>query len=312
MTMKIYFAPLQGLTDRIYRDAHASCFGGISDYFTPFVRLDDKKEFRKRDLKDIDPERQAHLPVPQVIAGDPEELHILLEKVYSLGYQRADINLGCSFPLIARKGKGAGLLPYPEKVASLLTALTAFPDLLCSVKMRLGWEYPEESLHLLPVLEDAPVKSITLHARLGIQEYKGEIDMESFHRFYEQCHLPLFYNGDLCHPDDIKKIREQFPRLEGVMIGRALLAMPDLAEIYTSDETPSGEERLQKYRLFHDKLLAANMEQLEGGEHQIVTKMKGYWEYFMPETEKKLRKKVMKANKLNVYREAVSECFRQS
>ena len=44
-TLPIHFAPLQGYTDVIYRNAHAACFGGIDAYYTPFVRLE-KGTFR--------------------------------------------------------------------------------------------------------------------------------------------------------------------------------------------------------------------------------------------------------------------------
>ena len=49
-TLPIHFAPLQGYTDVIYRNAHAACFGGIDTYYTPFVRLE-KGSFRHRDIR---------------------------------------------------------------------------------------------------------------------------------------------------------------------------------------------------------------------------------------------------------------------
>ena len=51
-TLPIHFAPLQGYTDVIYRNAHAACFGGIDTYYTPFVRLE-KGGFRHRDVRGI-------------------------------------------------------------------------------------------------------------------------------------------------------------------------------------------------------------------------------------------------------------------
>ena len=63
----IHFAPLQGYTDSVYREAHTRVFGGVDTYYTPFVRIE-KGGFRNKDLKDIacDRNRQVHV-VPQLI-----------------------------------------------------------------------------------------------------------------------------------------------------------------------------------------------------------------------------------------------------
>ena len=51
----IHFAPLQGYTDSVYREAHAQIFGGVETYYTPFVRLE-KGGFRNKELRDLAPE----------------------------------------------------------------------------------------------------------------------------------------------------------------------------------------------------------------------------------------------------------------
>lgn len=62
------------------------------------------------------------------------------------GYQEADINLGCPFPMLARRHNGCGMLPYPEEVKALLSeAIDRHPDIRFSVKLRLGWEQAEVS-----------------------------------------------------------------------------------------------------------------------------------------------------------------------
>ncbi|MTU75558.1 tRNA-dihydrouridine synthase family protein, partial [Parabacteroides merdae] len=48
----IHFAPLQGYTDSVYREAHAQIFGGVETYYTPFVRLE-KTGFRNKELRDL-------------------------------------------------------------------------------------------------------------------------------------------------------------------------------------------------------------------------------------------------------------------
>ncbi|MEG1585433.1 MAG: tRNA-dihydrouridine synthase family protein, partial [Bacteroidales bacterium] len=203
-SLKIHFAPLQGHTDSFYRNAHHAIFGGVDAYYTPFVRLEKGHKFRSRELRDIDPaNNEVPVLIPQLIASEADELKEIAELFIKNGYDRADLNMGCPFPMLARRHKGSGLLAHPSEVEALLKAMSEIPELKFSVKMRLGWDTPEEALKLVGMLNDAPLEHIGLHARLGKQQYKGETDKESFEAFYEACKLPLFYNGDLLTPEDI-------------------------------------------------------------------------------------------------------------
>lgn len=306
---KIHFAPVQGHTDWTYRNLHEKHFGGVDAYYTPFIRVEKGDSFRSRDMKDCDPGlNSVRRLIPQILGGDPMELDVCLEMLGGRGYTGVDINMGCSFPMIARRGKGAGVLPYPERVRELMDVVKEYPEIRCSVKMRLGWENPEECLALLPVLNETPLAAIILHARVGTQEYKGEVNMDAFEAFYNQCKHPLFYNGDLLTVEDIQSVTTRFPRLEGVMVGRGLLANPALAMEYIQDKKLTSGERFRKFKLFHDELLAAYAERLQG-EHQLVMKMKTFWEYFMPLTDRKILKKIHKSNKLSQYNEALVRAF---
>ncbi|MEG2332015.1 MAG: tRNA-dihydrouridine synthase, partial [Bacteroides sp.] len=115
----LHFAPLQGYTEAPYRDAHATVFGGIDTYYTPFVRIE-RGEFRRKDTRDIEPENNhvAHL-VPQLIASDVEKAKTILALFIEKGYREVSINLGCPFPILAKRHNGSGMLPYPEEVKAL-------------------------------------------------------------------------------------------------------------------------------------------------------------------------------------------------
>lgn len=304
--LPIHFAPLQGFTDAPYRNAHESIFGGIETYYTPFVRLE-KGEFRNKELREIEPENNTvqHL-VPQLIAATPDELRKIVALFLDKGYTEIDINLGCPFPMLARRHKGSGILPYPKEVEELLNTILEFPDMKFSVKMRLGWESPEECLALLPILNNLPLRQITLHARVGKQQYKGTTDRNAFETFYNECKHTLLYNGDIASIEDIDRLLNRFPNLSGVMIGRGLLANPALASEYLKGEKLSRSEMLEKVRAFHTLLLNHYEAHLQGND-QLVTKMKSIWEYLLPEMDKKLKKKILKSTKLETYRTAVSE-----
>lgn len=292
---EIHFAPLQGYTDWIFRNVFARHFQGITAYYTPFVRLEKGTVFRNRDLRDIDPaNNRVKGLVPQILPGSSEEFRILASYMLEKGYRQVDINLGCSFPLIARQKKGAGMLPYPDVVGRVLRVTDEFPELAFSLKMRLGWENQGEGLRLMSILNDLRLQGITIHARLGKQQYKGETDPESFAAFYESCKRPLFYNGDLTKPEQIQYILKKFPLLRGVLLGRGLLSSPFLAEDFLKYTNDSKEKRIKRFSDFHKELFFAYEDYFKD-ERLLVQKMKSYWEYFQGEAERKLLKKVKKA-----------------
>lgn len=303
--MEIQMAPLQGFTEAHVRNLFAECFGGISEYYTPFMRLE-KQSFRNKDLKDIDPERNTvEQLVPQIIAAGRDEATRLVEKVSEYGYRDVDINMGCPFPLMVRKGRGAGILSHPDKVGEVLGVVQEFPEIRFSVKLRLGWESAEEIFALLDLLNALPLRQVTLHPRLGVQQYKGSCSMEAFSRFYALCEKPLVYNGDVLSVADLERLSREYPRLKGVMIGRGLLAAPWMASEFQEQTPWTAERRRKAFRSFHEQLLAAYSSQIEGGQQQLLGKMQSFWEYLLSGEDRKLLKKIRKASDLNGYCRAV-------
>ena len=311
-TLPIHFAPLQGYTDVFYRNAHAACFGGIDTYYTPFVRFE-KGGFRHRDVRGIEPgnNQVAHL-IPQLIAPSFEKAEKILSLFIEKGYKEVDINMGCPFPMLAKRHNGSGILPYPEEVQALLSLLiTEYPQISFSIKMRLGWEDPKECLKLAPIINELPLRQVVMHPRLGKQQYKGEVDLKAFEAFQGVCKHPLIYNGDINSVEDIHHIQEQFPGLAGMMIGRGLLANPALALEYRQNRTLELDEIREKLQSMHRCVYNQYAEQLEGGDEQLLNKMKTFWEYLMPQADRKLLKAIHKSTSLNKYNQAILAFFNQ-
>lgn len=305
-TLPIHFAPLQGYTEAIYRQAHARIFGGVKSYYTPFVRVE-RGEIRRKDIRELEPENNRGVQlIPQLIAPNVDKMEQILALFIEKGYKDVDINLGCPFPILAKRHNGSGMLPYPEEVRSLLsTAIKNYPELHFSVKMRLGWEKPDECLAILPILNELPLAHIIMHPRVGKQQYKGEVDLDAFEPFYKECRHPLIYNGDLLTVEDIQATTQRFPDLAGLMIGRGLLANPALALEYQQEHPLDEKEAMEKLRQFHADVFAQYGNLLEGGDKQLLTKMKTFWEYLLPDGDRKAKKAIHKANKLEAYQTAV-------
>ncbi len=311
--MKYYFAPLQGYTDAVYREVFEKHFKGMDAYVTPFCRVE-RGEMRWHDQKDINPERNqglfsSHRLIPQIIGNTEEEVTLLVDKLHQLGYRAININFGCPFPMIAKKQKGAGILACPDKVENVLSAIKKYPDCSFSVKMRLGMESSSEGMQLLPMLNSAGLSHITIHPRLGKDQYKGEMDLQALDSFQKECKVPLLFNGDIVDQQTMEEVVKRFPNLEGVMIGRGLLMNPFLVEELNGaiiDRT----EKAKRLRAFLSDLQEGYSLVMNGGEIQLVQKLASLWEYLLPDVEKRLRKKIMKSRKLSDYNSNVVEALR--
>ncbi len=304
--MKLYAAPLQGFTEAPWRNLHQEVFGGIDAYYTPFVRME-KGEFRNKDVREIaSGNNTVSRLIPQLIASTPAELERLAGLFIEKGYKEADINMGCPFPLMTGKHKGSGILPYPAEVEALLKELVHYPELGFSVKMRLGWECADEWRPLLPLLNAAPLRRIVLHPRIGKQQYKGEVDLAAFTAFYEECAHPLVYNGDLLTVEDIRKVDEEFPRLEGGSCWDAG-CWPILLWLGNMQTEPFFlPMSCMKVKALHARLLQYYEAYLQG-EAQLLSKMKPYWEYLLPDADRKIKKAIKKATTMDKYLTAVNQ-----
>ncbi|MDE7388332.1 MAG: tRNA-dihydrouridine synthase family protein, partial [Muribaculaceae bacterium] len=79
--MKIYAAPLQGLTDAPWRRFHADVCGGVDTYFMPFLRVE-KGIVRAKELRDLASELNRGLDVvPQAIFRSVDELALIADAV---------------------------------------------------------------------------------------------------------------------------------------------------------------------------------------------------------------------------------------
>lgn len=300
--MKIFFAPLQGYTEYAYRKSHQEVCGGVDTYFSPFLRLE-HGQIRRRDLRDICRENNPEELIPQVIASDPEEFRLLADEVTAQGYSHININMGCPFPPQVKAGRGSGLLCKSEAVKAIMEEAARYADrgILFTVKMRLGQTSEDEGLAVMKILADYPLEHITLHPRLGVQQYKGEVSMDAFRRFAAVCRHPLVYNGDVQSVEDIQRIESEFPSLEGIMIGRGLLARPTLASEYRSGRTADDNQVRSAVLAIHERVLDEYMHTLEGGEGQVLSKIQPFWEYPGWCLDRKLLKKLSKTGSLSNY-----------
>lgn len=304
--LQVLFAPLQGYTDHVYRRIHNEIAGGVDCYYTPFVRWE-KGGVRNKDIRDILPENNADVNViPQIIAANRDEFCRLCDLVQENGWKRIDLNIGCPFPMQTKLGRGSGLLQHPDEAEKIFAEMMSRTEVGFSVKMRLGYESVDEGLAIMQMLNNINLTQVVLHPRLGVQQYKGSVDMDAFARLAEICNHPLFFNGDIVSVSQINDLEQKFPNLSGVMIGRGLLSRPTLANEYKYGVEMTDEQRFEITLRMHDAYYADACNFFRG-DSQILTRMRVFWEFQTDILPKKTYKRLMKCGNVKNYEIALSE-----
>lgn len=309
----IYLAPIQGITDRIFRNIFPKYFKGVDRAMAPFISTSKRKKVETVILRELDPEKNTGITViPQILSKDPDDFIPLADQLYEMGYPIVNWNLGCPFPVVVNKGKGSGMLCYPLAIEQFLEKTIPAMKAKLSIKLRIGLAYPDEILALIPIFNRYPVEELIIHPRTGKQMYEGDVDLDIFSRCADISRHEIVYNGDLDSTSKYEMLSQRFTTVKKWMIGRGLLADPFLAEEIISGNTRSREEKIRITRRFHDDLFNEYSKAMSGPAH-ITDKMKSIWAYLgnFFENSEKVKKRIHKAQNVNHYLDVVKNIFRE-
>ena len=299
--MNYYFAPIEGLTDSIYRRLHHKYFGGVDRYYMPFLSPTVHRSLTPREARELpNADAEAFPAIPQLLTKVPEDFLWAAEVCRNLGYAEVNLNIGCPSGTVTAKGKGAGMLRDPEGLDRFLDAVFSASVLPISIKTRIGFSDPEEFPRLLEIFNRYPVKELTVHPRVRTQFYNGSVDMDTFRYCVQHANMPLCYNGNLCSVADIAAIQEEFPGLQAVMLGRGLVGDPGmLVPGGTTVDTLEG---------FMDELFCA-YRQAFGSDRNAMFRLKENWHLLLCRFEgsERLGKQLRKATDAAQYRQIVHE-----
>ena len=278
--MKIAFAPMEGLTDRVWRQAHQKWFGpaGNADrYYAPFISPPENRVLIKKKMAELAPAANPGAPViPQLLAKDGELAAWMIGELRRMGYTEVNLNFGCPSGTVTAKGKGSGMLRDPQKLDAFLDAVFSQAGGPVSVKTRLGVARAEEFGEILDVYNKYPLCELTIHPRVMKQLYRGQADREAFAACLPACTAPVCYNGDVTTVDDLRALEAAFPGLSGIMVGRGLIADPALLRKAVGGPAASREE----LRGYHDELYHGYTEAF-GMASCAVSRMKAHWFYLI-------------------------------
>ena len=304
--MKIYFAPLEGVTTYIFRNAYNEIYGNVDKYFAPFISPAENCPMTPREKKDILPENNKGLTlIPQILTCRSDHFIEAAKELHQMGYREINLNLGCPSGTVCAKGKGSGFLKDTSALQKFLDDIYTYSeseDMKISIKTRLGYQEPEEFYDLLEIFNAFPVRELIVHPRIRTDFYKGEPRRDFFTYALGHAKCPLVYNGNIFTTNDYDELSGAFnTRLNPIMAGRGLVSDPSLGSKLKGF---TSETDFEKLRRLHDTLYQ-EYQKVMSPDINVLYKMRELWTYWQVLFEGKERdiKRLLKAKKYPEYEE---------
>ena len=307
--MNYYYAPLEGITDDIFRRLHHKYFPGVDRYYTPFLSPTySGPALTKRDQREVAPENnQGIVLVPQILTNNAENFLKGAGALRELGYGEVNLNLGCPSGTVSAKGKGAGFLSRLPELEAFLNEIFEKCPIQISIKTRLGKENPEEFHALMELYNRYPIPELTVHPRVQKDFYKHPVRMEGWDHAVQNSRAPLCLSGGIGVKGDLDRLFSDRPLPPALMLGRGLVANPALVM------QMKGTGTLEKKTLeeFHGELFEETARRLDSPRNTMF-RLKEIWGFMILSFSDRDRhwKALRKATTLTEYHAAVARIFR--
>lgn len=304
----LHLAPLQSFTDFHFRNAFQAVLGDVDRFYAPYLKMAFDGTIKEGPKFDVLPKNNPfEKVVPQVMACCSSDFLEMVAYLEGIGYDEVNWNLGCPYPMVAKRDLGSGILDKPDKIYSILSEVQQNTDIKIGIKMRMGYEDTQDVLTILPALNAFNLSEIIIHARYGKQLYVGGCDHDRFVECIPLTRHPLIYNGDITSVADFRRLKRMFPSINQWMIGRGAIANPFLFEMIQDDSDELPDDYISVFKEFLHLLLESYLTH-SSNHGNILLKMNHYWEYFAFNFEngKKLSRVVKKSKSIAEYSDFIS------
>jgi tRNA-dihydrouridine synthase len=308
--MKFYFAPMEGVSGYIYRNAYHKHFCSMDRYFTPFIAPKKNHAMSSKEKNDVLPENNIGMEViPQILTNQAEYFLHTSAKLAEMGYKEVNLNLGCPSSTVVTKKKGAGFLSEPDRLERFLEDVVKGLESLglqLSIKTRIGLRDAEEFADLLDLYNDFPLTELIIHPRLQTDLYNNTPNWDAFAQAVATSKHTLCYNGDIFTVEAYRRFCEAFPQIDHVMLGRGILRNPCLL-----GQIKDGEKvDYQKIYAFHNDILDGYTEAFSG-DRPVLFKMKELWSHMLPLFPKGevYAKNIRKVERISEYQGIAAQLF---
>lgn len=306
--MRYYLAPLDGITNYIYRNAYHRHFEKMDKYFSPFISTDPNSDLNIKEMQDILPENQLdQYLVPQILANNSREFIKTANAIHQLGYKEINLNLGCPSKAVSARNKGSAFLYHKEALDHFLEDIFTHTKASISIKTRLGKYEHDEFYELAEIFSKYPMIELIIHPRVQKDMYMNTPNWQIVREVYNQFNFPVCLNGDLFKKENLETLSEKFPENQCIMLGRGIIANPNLLGEIKS-ESPFCLDVLES---FHNEIYD-KYRQTAKTEKKLLNVMKSLWNHMLSTVPSgsELDRSVKTCTSINEYEELMIQLFR--
>jgi tRNA-dihydrouridine synthase len=306
-TTPLMLAPMQGVTNRALR-AYFIEHVRPDVVFTEFMRVNTAPagmSLTAADRRDIAAEQDGVPLVVQLVGHGREALVAAARVSQDAGAAHINLNMGCPYGRMGGGKTGGGMLSCPDDLAEVIPALREAVAGSFSVKIRAGYDDPEQILSLLPLFEASGVDFLVLHPRTVVQKYNGSADHGVTARVVRETRLPVIANGDIRTAADGERLLAA-SGASGLMLGRGAIADPLLFRRLRGEaraEAGREERRVELNRYLRE--IVSRYGQLFCGDAQVLSKVKEIIAYLDEPDLARALKELRRAKTVAAFEEAL-------
>ena len=251
----LILAPMEGVTDSPFRTVIAKA-GRPDLFFTEFTNVSSfaSEKGRNNTLERLKVNETDSPIIAQIWGKNPDHFSELAKVLESLGFSGIDLNFGCPDRHVNRAGGGAAMIKTPELAVECFRKAKSSTNLPVSIKTRLGFTYLDEWKTWLSTLLNEHPAALTIHLRTRKEMSKVPAHYELIPEIINlknslSKETKLIINGDIKDKNHALALSEQYPELDGFMIGRGVFQNP----YCFTDHTASKSELLELLFFHLDK-----------------------------------------------------------
>jgi len=303
----LMLAPMQGLTNRAMREIFID-WVRPDVVFSEFMRVSNvsRKRLARRDLLEAGSSWSDVPLVAQLVGSDGTALVAAARNAEAAGARHINLNMGCPYGRMTTGATGGAMLQQPERLEELVPALRQAITGTFSIKLRAGYDDPEQIFSLLPLFEASKVDFLVLHPRTVVQKYTGDADHGLTARVVAATDLPVIANGD------IRTAAQGLNALEttgaaGLMLGRGAIADPLLftrirQRNLTEPSPAATAAMLRRYLL----TVLERYQELFCGDKQVLDKIKNVLVFLDDPHFSRQLGKLKRVGSIKAFREGVA------
>ncbi len=252
---KIILAPMEGVVDALMRDLLTQ-INHFDLCITEFIRVVDRlvpEHVYYRHCPELYQSGFTPAKTPirvQLLGQDPSWMAENAVRALALGSHGVDLNFGCPAQTVNKSKGGAVLLKSPEVIYQICHQVKQAinTDEQLSVKIRLGFDDSDLLTEIVDAIVQSGANLLTIHARTKRQGYKPPAYWQSIAQISKKFTIDLVANGEIWQREDAINCMQQ-AQTNNIMLGRGILALPNLAQVIRYDDAPMTW--LQQCQLLH-------------------------------------------------------------